>query len=110
MHACLQDLETAIPSELIADLYDSSNSLMLSVTPASLLAHMETHYDILKPNDIRTVMDTFNAPYDESMTMAQYFQRQQNCRDLLDPTNVPLTDAALIWTARGHFERIPFLQ
>ena len=107
--ACLLDLETAIPSELIADLYNENDTLMLSVSPASLLQHMEARYDILKPADIKSVMDTANTPYDESMTMAQYFKRQQKCKAMLASTDVPLTDAALIWTGRGHFERIPFL-
>ena len=110
IQACLQDLEAAIPSELIADLHDEDDALKLSVTPRSLIAHMETNCDILKPKDIDDIMTTLNKPFDESMTMAQCFKRQQKCRDLLKSTDVPLSDATLIWAGRKHFERVPFLQ
>ena len=110
MQACLQDMEKAIPNELIVDLYDEDDELMLTVTPHSLIKHMELHYDILKPTDISTVMETLNKPFDESMTMAQHFKRQQKCKDLLQSTDVPITEATLTWTARGHFNRVPFLK
>lgn len=41
IQASLQDLEEAIPSELIADLCDEDDELCLSATPSTLLHHME---------------------------------------------------------------------
>ena len=49
--ACLQDLEEAIPSELIADLCDEDDELCLSVTPLTLLHHMEELCDMVKPSE-----------------------------------------------------------
>ena len=55
LQGCLQDPEQAMPSGLIADLCDEDDELPLSVTPSSLLRHMEDLCDILKPCDIREV-------------------------------------------------------
>ena len=92
-------MEKAIPSELFADLHNEDNELMISVTPTSLIKHMEDNCDALKPNDISVAMETLNKPFDESMTMAQHFKCQQKCKDLLQSTDVPLTEATLIWSA-----------
>ena len=99
-----------MPTELIADLCNKDNELTLSVTPASLIRHMETRCDILKPNDVSTVMETLNKPFDESMTMAQCFKRQQKCKDLFQSTDIPITEATLTWMAQGQFDRVPFLK
>ena len=64
---------------------------------------------MVKPSDIREVMDTFNQPFNGSLTMAQCFKRQQKCKDLLKSTAVPLSEANMIWTCLEHFEKVVHL-
>ena len=93
-----------MPSELIADLHDEDDELHLSASPSSLLHHMEDLHDIVKPSEIREIMNTFNQPFNDALTMAQHFKRQQKCKDHLKSTAVPLTEAQMIWTCLKHFE------
>ena len=98
-----------MPSELVADLCDEDDELHLSVTPSTLLHHMEELCDIVKPSEIREIMNTFNQPFNDALTMAQCFKRQQKCKDHLKSTAVPLTENQMIWTCLQHFEQVVFL-
>ena len=109
-HACLLDLRKAIPSELIADLHDDDDDLRASVAPSTLLKHMETTWNSLKPKDIASVMQTLNLPFDETTSMALYFKRQQKCQSLLRNTPEPISEPTLIRIGLGHFERRDYLQ
>ena len=73
--ACLLDLAEAIPNELIADLYNDDDEIRISVTKSYLLTYMETQWTSLKPTDIATIMHTLNTPFDDSLTIPQYFKR-----------------------------------
>jgi len=102
--ACLLDLTSAIPPELIADLkHDDILQPFVSVT--YLLNYMETQWSTIKPNDILRIMTTLNTPFDDTITMAQYFNRQQKCQSALKDTLEPISEATMIRVALGHFER-----
>lgn len=42
---------------------------------------------------LEPLMDKLNRPFNDSLTTAQCFKRQQKCKDLLKSTDVPLSDA-----------------
>ena len=70
---------------------------------------MEELHDIVKPSEIREIMDTFNQPFTDALTIAQHFKKQQKCKDHLKSTAAPLTEAQMIWTCPEHFKKIVHL-
>jgi len=57
---------------------------------------MEKHYNTLKPRTITLFLVNFNKPYDDSLTPAQYFKRQQKCRTLLKKSPEPISGATMV--------------
>ena len=91
----------------MADLQDDDGDLQASVK--TILNHMEKHYNTLKPRDITRILVDFNKPYDDSLTPAQYFKRQQKCRTLLKKSPEPISDATMVRTSLGHFLQLPHM-
>ena len=70
---------------------------------------MEKHYNTLKPRDITRILVDFNKPYDNLLTPAQYFKRQEKCRMLLKTSPEPISDATMVRTSLGHFLQLPHM-
>ena len=70
---------------------------------------MEKHYNTLKPWDITRILVDFNKPYNDSLTPAVYFKRQQKFHTLLKKFPKPVSDASMICTSLGHFIQLPHM-
>ena len=84
----------------------------ISITSAShhsILDHMGKHYNTLKPRNITRILIDFNKPYNNCLTPAQYFKRQQNCRTLLKKSSEPISDVMMVRTCLGHFLQLPHM-
>ena len=105
---CLLDLQEAISKELFVNLLDNVDTLIIPIVQ-SLLDFMEITYSNITPTNIETITETFIAPYDDLLTLPQYFKRQQGCQSSLKKTAEPISTATIIHTFYGQFQRIPHL-
>jgi hypothetical protein len=63
VNAVLQDLSIAIPKALVTDIRDDSGNFT-KTSFLELLQHINTAFS--------TIMETFNTPYDFTLTLAEY--------------------------------------
>jgi hypothetical protein len=100
--AVLKDLSIAIPKALVTDIQDDSGTFT-KTSLLDLLQHINTAFHQIRPKDISTIMETFNTPYDLTLTLAEYFKRQQECQKDLKDTLEPISTATMIRTSYAHF-------
>ena len=106
--AILKDLDIAIPKELVTDIQDESGSFT-TTSISAILQLMETTFKQLLPKDISIIMDTFREPMDQTLTLAEYFKRQQDCQHDLKDTLEPISTATMIRTCYAHILALPHM-
>ena len=106
--AIIKDLAVAIPSSLVSDLQDI-DGCFTKTTLINLLSYLDTSFLQVIPKDIGTIMDTFRQPFDETLTLAEYCKRQQDCQADLKDTLEPISTATMIRTSYSHFLTLPHM-
>jgi hypothetical protein len=66
--------------------------------------HLEFKFNKHRPVDIQTMMNKFGMEVDTAQPLEKFFERQQQCQQLLTETSEPIRDASMKRTAIGHFQ------
>ena len=103
--AILQDLSDAIPHAVIVDLRDADGSL---ANPHAILTILETRYACVTYDELEEIHEEFKKPFDDSMTIFQYFTRKEECISQLKDT-IPLSVPYQIQICLAHFRQMPYL-
>jgi hypothetical protein len=86
-----------------------SSSLRNRHSVQQIRDHLEFKFNKHRSVDIQTVIDKFGMEVDTAQPLEKYFERQQQCQQLLTETSEPIRDANMKQTAIGHFLKIPHL-
>jgi len=99
--ALLQDIQEAVPAAIIAQICDEDGNIQHR-SPSQVLDFLENKYKRMRPQDVAAILTQFNAPYDDTLTIDEYFHRQNRLIRAMNETDEPISSARAIRTCLGH--------
>ena len=99
--AVLQDIQAAVPPSIIAQICDEDGNIQHR-SPSQVLDFLENKYRRMRPKDVAAILLQFDAPYDDSLTIDEYFHRQNRLIRAMQETDEPISPARAIRTCLGH--------
>jgi hypothetical protein len=103
----LQLLE-AIDNSFVSDLINGDLGYAL-VSCANLLAHLQTHYGTITPDQLTANRDIFLAEWNPDTPIEDMWSRTQECRRFAEAGGDPITEAETVRTLLGIIEKAALL-
>ena len=107
--ALLQDIQAAVPQAVIAQICDDDGHIQHR-SPSEVLDYLEHKYRRMRPKEVAAIIASFDSPYEDSLTIDEYFHRQNRLIRKMQDTDEPISPARAIRTCLGHMQTLAHLK